>query len=97
LKIFKFEDKITVFSARLSVLITFFQVFDGNTFFKLSESKQVGISKNACKKVFLDSKEKNKLEILENWSILKEKNKNVFKFSIAIMKLNFLVFIAFSR
>jgi hypothetical protein len=49
------------------------------------------------KKFMSDSKEKNKLEILENWSILKEKNKIVFKFSIAIMKLNFLVFIEFSR
>jgi hypothetical protein len=45
------------------------------------------------KKFMSDSKEKNKLETLENWSILKEKNKIVFKFSIAIMKLNFLVFI----
>jgi hypothetical protein len=50
-----------------------------------------------AKKVMSDSKEKNKLGILENWSILKEKNKIVFKFSIAIMKLNFLVFIEFSR
>jgi hypothetical protein len=58
---------------------------------------QGGISKNACKKVFLGLKRKNKLEILDNWSILKEKNKNVYKFSIAIMKLNFLVFIEFSR
>jgi hypothetical protein len=33
LKIFKFKDKIPAFSARLSVLITFFQVFDGNSFF----------------------------------------------------------------
>jgi hypothetical protein len=48
------------------------------------------------KKFMSDSKEKNKLEILKNWSILKEKNKIVFKFSIAIMKLNFLV-IEFSR
>jgi hypothetical protein len=45
------------------------------------------------KKFMSDSKEKNKLEIFENWSILKEKNKIVFKFTIAIMKLNFLVFI----
>jgi hypothetical protein len=45
------------------------------------------------KKFLSDSKEKNKLEILDDWSILKEKNKNVFKFSIAIMKLNFLVII----
>jgi hypothetical protein len=45
------------------------------------------------KKFLSGSKEKNKLEILDNWSILKEKNKNVYKFSIAIMKLNFLVFI----
>jgi hypothetical protein len=44
-----------------------------------------------------DEKEKNKLEILENWSILKEINKIVFKFSIAIMKQNFLVIIEFSR
>jgi hypothetical protein len=50
-----------------------------------------------AKKVLSDSKEKNKLAILGCWSILKEKNKNVFKFSIAIMKLNFLVFIEFSR
>jgi hypothetical protein len=50
-----------------------------------------------AKKVLSDSKEKNKLAILECWSILKEKNKIVFKFSIAIMKLNFLVFIEFSR
>jgi hypothetical protein len=48
-------------------------------------------------KLMSDSKEKNKLEIFENWSILKEKNKIVIKFSIAIMKLNFLVFIEFSR
>jgi hypothetical protein len=41
------------------------------------------------KKKNLGSKEKNKLEC---WSILKEKNKIVSKFSIAIMKLNFLVF-----
>jgi hypothetical protein len=40
-----------------------------------------------------DSKEKNKLEILDNWAILKEKNKIVYKFSIAIMKLSFLVLI----
>jgi pterin-4a-carbinolamine dehydratase len=49
-----------------------------------------------AKKVFSDSQEKNKLETLDNWSILKEKNKNVYKFSkfsIAIMKLNFFVFI----
>jgi hypothetical protein len=46
------------------------------------------------KKVYVGLKrKKNKLENLENWSILKEKNKIVFKFSIAIMKLNFLVFI----
>jgi hypothetical protein len=31
--------------------------------------------------------------IVDNWSILKDKNKNVFKFSIAIIKLNFLMFI----
>jgi hypothetical protein len=48
-----------------------------------------------AKKKNSDSK-KNKLAILECWSILKEKIKNVFKFSIAIMKLNFLVFIEFS-
>jgi hypothetical protein len=41
----------------------------------------------------LYSKEKNKLALLDNWSILKDKNKIVLKFSIAIMKLNFLVFI----
>jgi hypothetical protein len=34
------------------------------------------------KKFLSDSKEKNKLEILDNWSILKEKKKIVFKFSI---------------
>jgi hypothetical protein len=45
------------------------------------------------KKVLSDSKEKNKLAILECWSILKEKNKNVSKFTIAIMKQNYLVFI----
>jgi hypothetical protein len=48
-----------------------------------------------AKRVLSDSKEKNKLEILDNWSILKEKNKNFFKFSIANMKLIFLVFIEF--
>jgi hypothetical protein len=31
--IFKFEDKMPAFSSRLSVLITVFQVFDGNSFF----------------------------------------------------------------
>jgi hypothetical protein len=36
--IFKFEDKIPAFSARLSALITFFQVFVGYSFFKLSDS-----------------------------------------------------------
>jgi hypothetical protein len=50
-----------------------------------------------AKKVLSDSKEKNKLEIIDKWSILKEKNKIGFKFSIGIMKLNFLVFIEFSR
>jgi hypothetical protein len=30
LKIFKFEEKIPAFSARLWALITFFQVFEGN-------------------------------------------------------------------
>jgi hypothetical protein len=50
-----------------------------------------------AKKVLSDSKEKNKLEIIDNWSILKEKNKIGFKFSIGIMKLKFLVFIEFSR
>jgi hypothetical protein len=50
-----------------------------------------------AKKVLSDSKEKNKLAILECWSILKEKNKNVFKFTIAIMKLNFLALLEFSR
>jgi hypothetical protein len=49
------------------------------------------------KNVLSDSKEKNKLEIIDNWSILKEKNKIGFKFYIGIMKLNFLVFIEFSR
>jgi hypothetical protein len=34
-----------------------------------------------AKKVLSDSKEKNKLEIIDNWSILKEKNKIGFKFS----------------
>jgi hypothetical protein len=33
LKIFKFEDKIPDFIARLLALITFIQVFDGNSFF----------------------------------------------------------------
>jgi hypothetical protein len=33
LKIFKFEEKIPAFSARLSVLITIFQVFDSTSFF----------------------------------------------------------------
>jgi hypothetical protein len=50
-----------------------------------------------AKKVLSDSKEKNKIEIIDNWSILKEKNKIGFKFSIGIMKLNFLVIIEFSR
>jgi hypothetical protein len=36
--IVKFEDKNLAFSARLSVLITVFQVFDGNSFFLLSDS-----------------------------------------------------------
>jgi hypothetical protein len=41
------------------------------------------------KKVYVERKrKKNKLEILENWLILKEINKIAFKFSIAIMKLN---------
>jgi hypothetical protein len=34
-----------------------------------------------AKKVLSDSKEKNKLKIIDNWSILKEKNKIGFKFS----------------
>jgi hypothetical protein len=38
LKIFEFEEKIPAFSARLSVMIIFFQVVDGNSFFKLSNS-----------------------------------------------------------
>jgi hypothetical protein len=46
-----------------------------------------------AKKVLSDSKEKHKLAILECLSILKEKNKTVLKFSIAIMRLNFFVFI----
>jgi hypothetical protein len=33
LKIFKFEEKIPAFSARLSVLMTVIQVLDGNSFF----------------------------------------------------------------
>jgi hypothetical protein len=33
LKIFKFEDKISAFGARLSVLITVFEVSDSNSFF----------------------------------------------------------------
>jgi hypothetical protein len=44
------------------------------------------------KKVLSFSKEKKNKQQLDNWSILKEKNKFVFKFSTAIMKLNFLVF-----
>jgi hypothetical protein len=43
LKIFKFEEKILAFSARLSVLITVFQVFDGNSFFYLSDSQKNNI------------------------------------------------------
>jgi hypothetical protein len=38
------------------------------------------------KKFLSDSIEKNKLEILDNWSILKEKIKNDSKFYLAIMK-----------
>jgi hypothetical protein len=45
------------------------------------------------KKFMSDSKEKNKLEIVDNWLIFKEKNKIVFKFFIAIMKLFSLVFV----
>jgi hypothetical protein len=33
LKIFKFEEKIPAFSARLSALMAVIQVFDGNPFF----------------------------------------------------------------
>jgi hypothetical protein len=46
-----------------------------------------------AKKVLSDSKEKNKLEILENWSILKEKKQDCLEVFFAIMKINFLVFI----
>jgi hypothetical protein len=48
LKIFEFEEKIPAFSARLSALITVFQVFDGNSIFKLSDSilSQKNIQKN---------------------------------------------------
>jgi hypothetical protein len=47
-----------------------------------------------AKKVFIGLKsKKKKLAILECWSILKEKNKFVIRFSIAIIKLNFLLFI----
>jgi hypothetical protein len=38
LKIFKFEENIPAFSARLSVLITVFQVFDNNSTCLLSDS-----------------------------------------------------------
>jgi hypothetical protein len=48
------------------------------------------------KKALSYSKEKNKLAILDNWSILKEKTR-LSKFSIAIMKLIFFVFIELSR
>jgi hypothetical protein len=48
--------------------------------------------------VGLKSKKKNKLAILESWSIFKEKIQIFFKFSIAFMKLNFLVaFVAFEH
>jgi hypothetical protein len=48
LKIFKFQEKIPAFSARWSVLITVFQVFDSISFFKLSNSilSQKNIQKN---------------------------------------------------
>jgi hypothetical protein len=48
LKIFKFEEKIPALSARQSALITFFQFFEGNSFFLLSDSKlsQKNIQKN---------------------------------------------------
>jgi hypothetical protein len=49
------------------------------------------------RKIFVGLKSINKVAILEWWSILKEKNKMVFKFSITIMKLYFLVFIELSR
>jgi hypothetical protein len=38
LKIVKVEDKIPAFSARLWALITYFLVFDGNSFFLMSDS-----------------------------------------------------------
>jgi hypothetical protein len=47
-KLFKFEDKIPAFSARLSVLITVLEVFNSNSFFLLSDSilSQKNIQKN---------------------------------------------------
>jgi hypothetical protein len=45
-----------------------------------------------AKKVLSDSKEKNKLE--RKLADFKRKNKNVVKFSIAIMKINFMVFVS---
>jgi hypothetical protein len=48
LKIFKFKEKIPAFSARLLALITFFQVFDSNSFF-LSDSILIFLL-NYCRK-----------------------------------------------
>jgi hypothetical protein len=44
-----------------------------------------------AKKVFVGLKNKKKLAILECWSILKENNNIVFKFSIGIMKHGMLI------
>jgi hypothetical protein len=60
-------------------------------------SYKLAFQKMHDKKVLSDSKAKNKLAILECWTILKEKNNFIFKFSIAIMKLNFLVINELSR
>jgi hypothetical protein len=47
LKIFKFEEKISAFSARLSVLITVFQVIDSNSFLLSQKTfKKIRLEKN---------------------------------------------------
>jgi hypothetical protein len=56
--------------------------------------KQEGISKKCTLKKFSsDSKEENKLKILQFLSNSKEKNKIAFKFLYAIKKVKFLVVI----
>jgi hypothetical protein len=55
------------------------------------KKKKYAFQKMHAKKVFVGIKKKNKLAILECWSILKEKIKIVLKFFIALTKLNFLV------